>query len=300
MVLALVLRGAAHGQTDAYPQAEISNGLLHAKIYLPDAGKGYYRGTRFDWSGVIGSLEYEGHDYYGPWFTRTDPKVRDFIYEGVDIVAGPCSAIMGPVEEFSTKDRALGYDSANAGGTFIKIGVGVLRRPDAEEYSPYRLYQIINPGKRIVRPAQDAVEFVQELTDPGSGYGYVYTKVIRLRNGKAEMVIEHKLKNTGRQSIETSVYDHNFLVLDKQPIGPDFIITLPFEFTANPLLNQELAAIRGNQLTFLKALTERDTVFGSFSGFSDRAPDYNIRIENRKVGAGMKITGDRPLSRENL
>src|SRR5262245_8293430 len=42
------------------PQAEISNGVLKAQFYLPDAQKGFYRGTRFDWSGVIGSLEFKG------------------------------------------------------------------------------------------------------------------------------------------------------------------------------------------------------------------------------------------------
>ena len=52
-----------------YPQAEISNGVIHAKLYLPDAKTGFYRSTRFDWSGVISSLKFGGHNYYGPWFT---------------------------------------------------------------------------------------------------------------------------------------------------------------------------------------------------------------------------------------
>ncbi len=33
-----------------FPEAEISNGILHARLYLPDSEKGYYRSTRFDWS----------------------------------------------------------------------------------------------------------------------------------------------------------------------------------------------------------------------------------------------------------
>ena len=64
-----------------YPQAEISNGLIRAKLYLPDAKAGFYRSTRFDWSGVISSLEFGGHNYYGPWFTKQDAAVRDFIYK---------------------------------------------------------------------------------------------------------------------------------------------------------------------------------------------------------------------------
>src|SRR5262245_47351856 len=93
------------GQATDAPQAKLDNGVLKVQFYWPDAEKVFYRGTRFDWSGVIGSLEYKGHQYHGPWFTKTNPKIRDFIFDGADIVAGPCSAIMGPVEEFSTDDK---------------------------------------------------------------------------------------------------------------------------------------------------------------------------------------------------
>jgi hypothetical protein len=32
----------------SYPTAAISNGQVHALVYLPDAKTGYYRGSRFD------------------------------------------------------------------------------------------------------------------------------------------------------------------------------------------------------------------------------------------------------------
>ena len=48
----------AAGDT-AFPEAQISNGQIRAKLYLPDARRGFYRSTRFDWSGVIASLEYQ-------------------------------------------------------------------------------------------------------------------------------------------------------------------------------------------------------------------------------------------------
>src|SRR5262245_35862028 len=105
-----------------FPAAEISNGELRVKIYLPDAKNGFYRSTRFDWSGVIGSLIYKGHEFYGPWFQRVDPKVHDFSYDGADVVASPFSASNGPTEEFQTNGSALGFDEAKAGETFIKIG----------------------------------------------------------------------------------------------------------------------------------------------------------------------------------
>src|ERR1700750_2455362 len=87
------------------PQAEITNGLIRAHLYLPDAEKGYYRATRFDWSGVINDLEYKGHHYYGQWYEKYSPTIND--------------AIMGPVEAFDP----IGYDEAKPGEGFIKIGV---------------------------------------------------------------------------------------------------------------------------------------------------------------------------------
>src|SRR5438876_3633373 len=78
------------------PQIEISNEAIRAKLYSPDAADGFYRATRFDWSGVIHSLVYQGHDYYGPWFSQFDPAVRDFTYRDGQIVVGAVSAMTGP------------------------------------------------------------------------------------------------------------------------------------------------------------------------------------------------------------
>jgi hypothetical protein len=281
------------------PQAEISNGRIRVKLYLPDARNGYYHATRFDWSGVIASLDYKGHNYYGPWFNRVDPKVHDFTYEGAEIVASPCTGDTGPVEEFQTNGSALGWDEAKAGGTFIKIGVGVLRK-DESNYDAFKQYEIVDPGKWSVRKHADSIEFTQELSDPLSGYSYVYRKTVRLVKGKAEMVLEHGLKNTGHRTIQSTVYNHNFLVLDKQPPGPDFSITVPFQIQSPERPSQELAKIRGNQIVYMKVLENQEVVEIPMLGFSDSPQDNEIRIENRRVGAGMRISGDRPLSSANL
>jgi hypothetical protein len=286
-----------HAQLDP-PRIELDNGVLKAEFYLPDARKGFYRGTRFDWSGVIGRLEYQGHRYYGPWFTKTDPAVIDFIYQGAEIIAGPCSAITGPVEEFSTDDKALGYDEAKPGGTFIKIGVGVLRKPkDGGSYNRFRLYDIVDPGTWKVKSTRDSIEFTHDLADPSTGHGYRYEKTIRLVQGRPDMVMEHKLKNTGKRSIATSVYNHNFLVLDGQPTGPDFVLKMPFEIKTKRAPDGTLAKVRGNQFEYLKTLRGKETVFTELAGFGPTAADYRFTIENKKAGAGLRIKGDRPLSR---
>jgi hypothetical protein len=279
------------------PQAEISNQQIRAKLYLPDAKEGFYRSTRFDWSGVIHSLIFQGHDYYGPWFTKYDPSVRDFAYRDGEIVVGAVSAMTGPVDEFQ---KPLGYDAAKAGGTFVKVGVGVLRKPDETAYFAMKPFEIVDPGKWRVEKKADSVEFIQELKDPSSGYGYIYSKTIRLTPGKPELVMSHRITNTGRLPIQTNVYNHNFLVLDRLPPGPDYTITVPFEIKGGRRPSPEFAAIHGNRIAYTKVLENQERVAFPIEGFGSDTKDYDFRIDNAKAGVGMRVTADRPLSRVAL
>jgi hypothetical protein len=289
----LLLSLGAAWAADA-PKAEISNGEIQAKIYLPDANNGYYRGTRFDWSGVLYSLQFKGHDYYGPWFQKTDPAIHDFIYEGADIVAGPCSAISGPVDEFAP----LGWDEAKPGGNFIKIGIGALRKPEDGKYDNYKLYPVADPGKWTIQKHPDSIDFIQELSS--AGYDYVYRKTVRLVAGKPEMALEHSLRNRGTQAIRTNVYNHNFLVLDNQPPGAGLTISVPFQIESPHPPNKALAEIKGNKIVYLTTLKDRDVAATPIQGFGASAKDNVIRIENSRVGAGMKIEGNRPLLKASL
>lgn len=276
-----------------HPQAEISNGAVRAGVYLPNAQNGYYRGTRFDWSGMIHSLIYKGHDYYGPWYDQTDPAVHDFVYRNGAIVAGACSWATGPAEEFGE----IGYGEAAPGGTFVKIGIGRLRKPDGAAYDPYRLYEIADGGKWTVHRSAGEIEFVQEVGGPGD-YAYVYRKVVRLATDAPRMTIEHHLKNTGRKAIAANAYIHNFLVLQKPP-GPGLTITFPFRITSPPLKG-DLARIEGNRIAYLETLTGEDKVQTAIEGFGATAADYAITVESRNAGMGVRIKGDRPLAKASL
>jgi hypothetical protein len=283
------------------PAVEIANGPISATVYLPDAKAGFYRGTRFDWSGVIGRLEYAGHRYYGPWFTRVNPAVRDFVYDGPDIVAGLQSAIAGPVEEFATDGQGLGFADAAPGGTFIKIGVGALRKPaDGGAYDMFRSYEIVDTGTWTHRATAGSVEFTQELNDSSSGYGYRYTKTIQLTPGEPELVMTHRLRNLGRKTIASTVYNHNFLVLDGVPPGPGLVITAPFPLQSTQPLDPAMAVIDGQRLRYLKTLAGRDRVSSPLTGFGPTAADYHFVIEDTARHAGFEVIGDRPVSRLNL
>lgn len=259
------------------PEAKITNGLIHARLYLPDNNDGYYRGSRFDWSGVIPDLEYDGHTYFGQWFPKYDPRLHD--------------AIMGPVEDF----YPIGFNEAKPGETYLKIGIGILVRPDTAKYSIVPPYKIVNAGTWKIKTKSNKVEFTQTLDD--TSYSYVYKKTVALVKGKPGMAISHTLKNTGKKIIETEVYDHNFFMLDKQTTGPGFTITLPYNITAEGG-KPDLAEIRGNKIVFIKELAKNEHVYyQALNGFSNDAKDYDIKVENENTGAGARITCDRPLSK---
>ena len=57
-----------------FPQVQIASDQLAAQLYLPDTRNGFYQGTRFDWSGVLAGLQYLGHPYYAPWYTKCCPR----------------------------------------------------------------------------------------------------------------------------------------------------------------------------------------------------------------------------------
>jgi hypothetical protein len=262
-----------------FPHAEIANSRIQAQLRLPDAQAGYYRGTRFDWSGVVASLKWNGHDYFGQWFERHDPKIHD--------------AITGPVEEFLTGDAGLGYDEVKAGETFVRIGVGAVRKPDEAAYRRFATYDIADGGTWTVSRGADWIEFTHRLGDTG-GYAYVYRKKLRLI--KDTLVLEHRLENTGRKTIATSVYDHNFFTLDGQTTGSDAIVRFAFEPRAARPLN-DMAETRGKEIAFLRAFEPKESVFTEVAGFGATARDYDFRVENRKTGAGVHVTGDRPLAK---
>lgn len=282
MLLAAIQLGAPTGTpAPDVPTATISNGTVRATIHLPDAKSGYYRGARFDWSGQVSSLTWKGHEYFGQWNDTYDPTLHD--------------AIQGPVEEFLGSDNsAPGYAEAAAGGTFVRIGIGTLRKPAGEkELQRFGRYEIVDGGTWTTTPGKDSIAFVHELKD-GSGYAYTYRKVLRLAGD--QLIIEHELKNTGSKKIATEVYNHNFFMLDRKTTGPDNVVRLPFTPKASRPLNG-MVEVRGRELAIARPFEAKESIFTEVEGFGATASDNGFEMENRATGAGVRVAGDRKLSK---
>ena len=256
------------------------------------ARSGFYRGTRFDQAGVITSLKLNGREFYGPWFDATAPDVLDYAYDAYgQVVAGPDSAISGPVEEFAPIDF-----TPTPGSHFVKIGVGILYQPDNAPYDHYRHYKILDGGQRTARITPRSSTFIQTVNDAGTAY--VYSKTLELVPGKTELVISHSLKNTGKTAIHTTVYDHNFLRLKP---GDDAVrIAFPFSVTAADPPTDSLMRIWGNTLTWLRPMKPKERVSFPVTGFGRAAQDYDFRVTDTSTGAGVHVTGDQPLTRVNI
>ena len=274
----------------ASPMIAIGNGLIAAHIARIDAAHGFYNGTRFDQAGVVTSLILGGKEFYGPWFERTAPQVLDYTYIGDTIVAGPDSAISGPVEEFAPLDFVA------RPGPFVKIGVGILYQPDMQPYDHYRHYRILDAGQRTVKITKTSVSFSQSLSS--NGYGYVYTKTLQLVPGKPQLIISHSLRSTGSKSISTTVYDHNFLRL--KPGNGGIRIKFPFALAAVNPPAADLIRIQGNTLTYTRPMASKERISFPVAGFGNSAKDYNFQIEDTKTGAAVRVQGDQPLGRVNI
>lgn len=258
------------------PSAELSNGIIHATIYKPDVNHGFYRGSRFDWSGIISNLEWNGHTFFGPWKTKYSGTFHD--------------DVMGPAEEF----LPVNYSETLPGNAFLKIGVGMLTRLDSADYDFQKRYPIADTGKWQTMVDSTQATFTHTLTH--RNYSYTYSKTLRLQENSPVLVLEHSLKNQGKSVIATQVYNHNFLVMDQQHVGPDFEIILPRNSKKELAGYDGIVEINQSRLKFLEKSSEEIMI--KIDNLLDTdSSEYNFAIENKKINAGLRITSDKPITK---
>jgi hypothetical protein len=264
----------------AYPSVEIQNNEVKMKLYLPDIQNGYYRGTRFDWSGIISSFTFQGHEFFGEWSKTRNPLNS--------------SDITGPVNGYLLP--GLGYETANAGDEFIRIGIGALMKENEDNYQPFKTYNFIDNGEWSTKSGNDWIEFIHKLNSI-SGWGYIYKKRIELTSDMPGFKMSYYLENTGDKLIETDQFNHNFFVIDNTAPGTDFYIEFPFRCSTEnnrQLLNSPVVTVENNRLVFQKAVTDRD-VWIKLGGFGHNISDNRFVIKNTKAGAEITVSGNIPL-----
>jgi hypothetical protein len=285
ILLLLCIAVYACHAADEYPMVTLSNGQVTMQIYLPDAVHGYYRGSRFDWAGQIASVTCQGHRFYQEWQTPHDPVGND--------------AGIGPVDEYGMGifnfPEALGYQQAQVGQTFLKIGVGALKKYENDSYAFYKNYPVVSAGQWRITQTPTSITFEQTLGDR-HGYRYQYVKRIALLAETPGFVITRRLKNLGRNLIHISQYCHNLTLIDDAPVGPAYTVEYPFPITVEQPLNNNVL-VQGNTISVTHALQANEVAHCTLTGYHQIAADNSVIIRNTATKAGIRISGNYPIFR---
>jgi len=180
-----------------------------------------------------------------------------------------------------------------AGKQFLKVGVGLCEGIPFP-YNFGHTYKILDDlgWKVTVDERKTKATFVQALKD-FEGWGYRYEKRIVLDAKLPILKIEHVFENTGTKPIKTDQYCHNFMLIDGNKVGPDYVATFPFK----PKLAQEnpIVETKDKSLTFKKKV--EGVYYCVIQGYAAKAEDNRFVLRHKASGLAVRIQGDFPLSR---
>ena len=252
------------------PAAEKETIQLHSSrlaVEISQPGSAYH-GTRFDWTGFITQVTLDGvagHTFCVPESYQP----------------GKGTGGIGLCGEFGI-DQPFGFEAARPGDLFPKLGIGLLRRPDEKPYDFFRTYEIAQTFPVEVESGPDRASFSVAPLECG-GYAVHLVKTIRVQENSLE--ITYQLENTGQKSLVTNEYVHNFVGIDRQPLGPDYRLRLPNPVRYDPqaAFGMEPVAVQGNEIGFTST-PQKDFYFRPLGFGRSAEPQWEIRLQSSGVG----------------
>lgn len=255
----------------------LKNKNLEVHIDLPLEN---YQNSRFDWTGKIRLLKFQ--DTLLSNVERMDMNNETDIGRGL-------------YNEFGI-DTALGFEEADVGGWFHKIGIGLLKK-EGNKYLFHKNHEI-KPAKFEVNTAQDKL-IINCISDTINGYAYILRKEIELF--ESSFSIQYQLENTGTKVIRTDEYVHNFLAIGQDAIGQNYSLTFPFQLqpdsfeeTVNP---EKKVKIGVSEVSF-KATPQQPFFFSNLSG--NQQIEAAWELVHHQQGIGISETGDFRTDKVNL
>ena len=255
----------------------LKNNHLEIKIDLPTEN---YRFSRFDWTGKIVSV-----------------KFKDLLITGSENNEGDPDNVLGKglYNEFGI-ETPLGFAETPIGGWFHKIGVGLLKKEDAR-YKFDKKYEI-RPAAFKITQAHNRL-LIRSTSETMNGYSYVLEKNIELYENS--FTITYTLDNTGNKKIITDEYVHNFMAIDKAPIGNNYSLQFPFQLqpahfieTVNP---DQKVLLGATKITFTDTIDET-FFFSNLSGAKRVRAQWELK--NRKKKLIIRETGNFKTNKVNL
>ncbi len=255
----------------------LQNDTISLKLML--AGE-HYRGTRFDWSGGIVSLQFEGIELAG----IEDPDRKNEAGIG-----------RGFYNEFGI-ESPVGFEETAIGDYFHKIGVGLLKK-DERPYSFAHNYEFKPCQFSIQKDAQSLS--CECKSEEANGYAYSFKKKISLvENG---FCIDYQLENRGRKTIITDEYNHNFISINQETLSESHFLKFPFSLRPGKVgeaINPSGTVLIEDQQVSFQAKPEEVFFFSYLSAEESVAALW--RLEDHKTGISMQEKGDFLTNKVNL
>jgi len=276
---------------EPYPRVTIHSPRSQIDVLVADGQHGFYRGTRFDATSVVRSWQWQGHRLFLPWKDTHDPTQHD--------------DITGPCEEFRGEP---GYADAQPGGSFLKIGVGVCRKPQETTYRFWNRYEVIDRGKwshRILREGNHrpyGVEQTHEVTSP-AGDGYRLTRTVKLTeaSGRARLTWQNCLTNRGQRPLTTQVYNHFFLNVDQSRVGPEMRLQLPANLGPPKTQDRFIQIVhQRNGWWIPEKPLDRGSIYAQFPVPVRGPSPYEFRWHHAPTRLELTVRGDQLVSRWDL
>ncbi len=269
-----------------FPHYVLEHNDLRLLVVDPLTPNGYYQGQRFAHTAMVAQAYWKGIPFFAEFTANKPPTANDH--------AG------GNAEEFDIN----GPDSfpPEAGDApFLKIGVGLLRRPAGELEKAYRFHGrydwVAKPSIRVHRPDTRQIVFEERLEDATSGLGYALISTVAIHEDGTGFDVTRNLTNLGREPLTTEHYSHNFTRVADLPIGSAYRVAW-----SEPLPWTEINGVENGLVVSPTDLSfDRDAMEKGIYLATD--PEVNADLQMQfevvvpKVDLRLKIIPDRAIYR---
>jgi len=239
-----------------------------------------YKFSRFDWTGKIVLAKFQNIQLSTVESTKCQNE-HDFG--------------KGFYNEFGI-DTPLGFEETEIGGWFHKIGIGLLKKENSK-YLFNKKYEIKPAEFKIISESNKLT--INCISGNINGYSYSLKKEIELLDNG--FLINYYLENTGEKDITTNEYVHNFIAINNDSIGSNYLLKFPFQIkpelfeeTVNP---EQKVDIGKNDIKFNGSPNEQ-FFFSNLTG--NENVNAKWELSNLKRGIGISETGNFKTNSVNI
>lgn len=242
----------------------IASDRLRVEVVRP--GSEAYGRTRFNWNCFLNRITLDGSiEFAEPEQRRPDRKTS--------YGAGLCSEYQHPAA----------FEAARVGEEYPRLGNGYLMKTEKPYH--FMVNEPCRPFPTIWEVQPDSVSFI---TDAALCQGFAWREEKSVKVDANRIIIATRLTNCGKRDIVAQEYNHNFMSLNREPVSPDYAISVPgFDnLSGGRFIGDNLYGDDGHQCLRLRRLpTEAYMTF--LDAVKEEPAPYSYRLTSRNSGISV-------------